>query len=387
MNTQKNTKQFQKPLFIGGFILLCISFSAIFIDAESTLQSYLFSILFWSDLPLGALPLLMIYSLTSGDWGNATKKILASLSDTIRTVALLFLPVLFGISKIYPWMDPQVAADPKISHKHFYLNPYSFSFRTLVYFLIWYILNRNIQKYFTENLNELTQAQEAKLRTLSAGGLVIMGFSISFAAIDWQMSIEPKWYSTIYGMIFEVGQCLSSYSFCLLILGLLVARESLSQFSKKTLRDLGNIQLTLVMTWAYLSFMQYLIIWSGNLPHEVTWFKNRTQGGWQYVALILFIFQFAAPFILLLLRASKELPYRLAVLGGLVFMIRIIDHYWTYMPGLRPHQFEVPWQVFTTWIGIGAIILSKFLKKYNLNPTVNSFEPKTSSTLEGFSHA
>lgn len=365
-----NSHQFKSPIskLLGliGIVFLLISCLGFIKDTQKTFQSYLFSFLFWSDLPLGALPLVMIYHLTGGSWGASSRKILEALSDLTLTIFLFFIPIIFGLNFIYPWTNPEIASSPKIQHKHFYLNSTSFCIRSIFYFLCWLLLNRAIQRFSKVEESVPSIEDKVKAKNISAGGLVLLAMLSTFASIDWQMSVEPKWYSTIYGMIFCIGQSLSSFSFCLVAFGFFSKQEKLENFfPKKTLRDLGNILLTLIMVWAYLSFMQYLIIWSGNLPHEVIWFNHRIQGGWVWLILMVFLFQFSAPFILLLFRASKDSPTRLAFLGGLVFLFRVIDHYWMLMPGLMPDHFVLTWQSISTWLGLGGICLSVFLRKMN----------------------
>ena len=337
-----------------GIIALTTSVIGAFYDSKQFFQSYLFSYLFWSDLPLGALALAMIYPLTGGSWGALCHGTLEALSDTLFTIVFFSIPILLGMSSIYAWMDPQIASDPRVLHKHLYLNSISFVLRTFFYFGCWLSLNFLFKRHTEEPV---------KLQRLCAGGLVLLTFTVTFASVDWQMSVEPTWYSTIYGMVYIIGQALSAYAFTLIVLGISTKANKNKNFGKKSLLDLGNILLTLVMVWAYLSFMQYLIVWSGNLPHEVTWYNHRTQGGWQWIALILFLFQFSIPFIFLLFRRNKNKPSRLAWIGLMVFTVRILDHYWMLMPGLKPGTFLFPWQVMTTWLGIGGIWLSVFLNR------------------------
>jgi hypothetical protein len=338
-------------------------------DPQHFLRTYLFSYLFWADLPLGALPLLMVYHLTGGSWGAITRKILEALCDTLPLTALFSLPILIWIRQIYPWMIPKIAAEPNILHKHSYLNPQSFILRTLLYFICWMSLNYFLQRRSRADSRSSSNDLRVSPGTLSAGGLVLFVIAATFASVDWQMSVEPHWYSTIYGLVYLSGQALQAYAFVLFIFGLASKRKGYLQlFPKRTLWNLGNILLTLVMIWAYLSFMQYLIVWSGNLPHEVTWFNHRTQGGWQWLALILMVFQFLAPFLALLFRRSKDNPLRLALFGISIFLIRVVDHYWMLMPGFFPEGFDLNWDAFLCWSGMGAIWLAIFLRRLRKQP-------------------
>ena len=368
MNLQ-NQKRITHISLIVGLITTALSVTSLFAHKDIFFQSYLFSFLFWSDLALGSLPLLMIYALTGGQWGAAVRHILEALSDTAFFFAVAALVILFGLKWIYPWMDPKVASEVRVIHKQLYLNPITFSLRTLFYFLCWLSLNRLIQNHSETSYGDSNLKKRIRLRRISAGGLIIMGFSLTFASIDWQMSVEPTWYSTIYGLVYIIGQILSAFAFTLIIFGIKADQQSLQGiFPKKVLRDLGNLLLTLVIVWSYLSFMQYLIVWSGNLPHEVTWFNHRTEKGWQWLALILALFQFAAPFVLLLFRSSKDHLFRLVAIGGLIFSIRIVDHYWMLMPGIMTQGLKIPWEAMTLWIGMGGIWLALFLRRLSSKP-------------------
>jgi hypothetical protein len=348
----------------AGALLLIITYLTSTHHVEEFWQSYLYSFLFWSDLPLGALGLVMIYHLTGGAWGKLSRRVLEAIANTISIVAVFSIPVLIFVTKIYSWTQPQMAMDPKVLHKQVYLNPSSFTLRTIFYFSAWMTINFFLQKW--SKLESAQQKTREKLRNLSAGGLVFLGFSLSFASIDWQMSVEPKWYSTVYGMVFVIGESLTAYALALAVIGFAARKTTLEEsLPKKTTRDLGNILLVLVMLWAYLSFMQYLIIWSGNLPREVTWLNRRMSEGWQWIALFLIMCQFFAPFSLLLFRGTKRGLRRLAILGLFIFIIRGVDHYWMLMPGFDRKPLDFPLKAFFVWLGLGGIWFSVFLRKFD----------------------
>jgi hypothetical protein len=365
--------KFSKILATGGILILLVTFFVFSDRPDEFMRSYLFSFLFWSDIPIGAMALIMIYHLTGGTWGVISHKVLEALAKTINILAVLAMPVLVGASHIYSWANPLAAAEPKVLHKHIYLNTVSFAGRTVFYFFSWMLINNFLQKWsHGKGSDEENSATRNRLKNLSAAGLVFLGFSVSFAGIDWQMSVEPQWYSTVYGMVFAVGETLTTYALALFILSPVAKKLDLEKLlSEKALQDLGNILLILVMLWAYLSFMQYLIIWSGNLPHEVTWINRRMSQGWQYFALFLITCQFFAPFSLLLSRSTiKRNLGRLGKLGFIIFFVRIFDHYWMLVPGFS----YVPLKIFVSsllcWFGLGAIWTSVFLRKLNASVSI-----------------
>ncbi len=332
-------------------------------------QSYLLSYLFWIDLPLGSLSLLMIYHLTGGTWGASLRRILEAMSRTIYGMALLFLPIVFGLQKIYPWLDPIVSQDPKISHKAIYLNSGAFCFRAFLYFSTWMILTCYILLWSSGAETGCDLETRAKLRSLSAGGLVAYVLSATFASFDWQMSLEPLWYSTIYGMVYCAGQGLSAFAFALIVFFRLAKTNRIvALFPNKTKRDLGRLLLAMVMIWAYLSFMQYLVVWMGNLPEEATWFVRRTNGEWKVLAVILIFFQFALPFSALLFRGIKDHLKALVLVASTVFLSRALDHYWTVMPSFSPSKVSLHWQDLFTFLSIGCLWLALFRRALRKNP-------------------
>lgn len=334
-------------------------------------QGYLFAYLFWLQLGFGSTALLMISFLTGGEWGALTRRILEAASRTQLALAALFLPILVGARDIYPWTDAAlVAGDPHLKHKALYLNIAFFRARALFYLACWVLVSRVLDSTSQKQFREKGVFYKARLRALSAGCLVLYAFSVSFAAMDWQMSLEPLWYSTIYGMIFGVSQLLAAWAFALLAFVWVGARGAARAASPKAMRDLGNILMTFVIVWAYLSFMQYLIVWSGNLPEEVVWAKHRVEHGWQWIALLLVAFQFGAPFLLLLFRSVKTRPRALAAVAALVLAINAFDRYWQSMPSFHERVY-FDWFAVANLLGIGVLWMAVFLRYLAQRPLVD----------------
>ena len=311
-------------LLAGAFLILSTLSGAQ--NVQSVLRSYLVTYLYWLGFSLGALPLLMILNLTGGKWGEATRGILEAQTRSIGLMAILFLPVLAGLGHLYPWADPVFfAAHP--ARARVYLNPPFFTLRALAYFSCWIGLAHSLRKR----------------QSWSAAGLVVFGLTVTFAAIDWQMSLEAPWYSTIYGLLVAVAQAAQSWAFSIFVLTFLPPRFRAISLNAwpKTWLDIGNLLLTLLVLWAYLSFMQYLVIWSGNLPDEATWILARTQGGWQFLAMGLAVFGFAAPFSALLLRASKKRLAVLRTIAAWVLLVRLGEQLWMTAPAFYPGHFHV----------------------------------------------
>ena len=298
---------------------------------EHFFRSYLVAWNFWLEIALGSLILLMIQYLTGGAWGLLLRRILEASSGTLPLLAVLFLPLVAGLSKLYVWIKPQVVADsPELAHKAAYLNPEAFEIRAAIYLSLWTLLALLLNRWS----NQQDQARVAvdlsrRSSTLSGPGLAICGVTITFASIDWIMSLEPRWFSTIFPPLYGAGLVLSGMAFSVAVVMLLADYLPLAGvIHSQQQRDLGNLLLAFVMVWAYLSFSQFLIIWAENLPEEIPWYLHRIQSGWQWFAIALILFQFTAPFLLLLLRDAKEKSQWLAGIAFLALAMRFVDLYW-----------------------------------------------------------
>lgn len=286
-------------------------------------HSYLFAYLVFLGIALGCLGLLLVHSLTGGEWGKASRGALQAGADTLPWLALLFVPILFGLRQIYPWMNPaRLAGSEALAHKQFYFQPSFFVLRAIVYFFLWSIIAR----------------RQRRSAAGSGVGLLIYVLTVSFASFDWVMSLEPQWSSSIYGAMLMVGDVLSALAFVILVLSRRAAAEPIPE---DVAHDLGNLTLAFVMLWAYMALSQYLIIWSANLPEEIGWYLARQRGGWQFVAIILILFLFALPFLLLLARQRKRKLASLARVAALILVARVIDVFWLTVPDFSPGVFAL----------------------------------------------
>ncbi|PYS33826.1 MAG: hypothetical protein DMG14_30910 [Acidobacteria bacterium] len=333
---------------------------------EQLFRSYLMAYLFWFGIALGCLPLLMLHHLVGGTWGFVIRRILEAGTRTLPLMLVLFLPLIFGVHSLYEWSHPDVVArDQALQAKQAYLNVPFFIVRTVIYFLLWltfaFLLNRwSAQQDATGDPRLIRRFQ-----LLSGPGIVVYSLTITFASIDWGMSLEPRWFSTIYGMLFIVGQTLAALAFVIPVAGLLSESPPVSEvLNSAVFQDLGNLLLAFVMLWAYISFSQYLIIWSGNLPEEIPWYLHRGTNGWQWVAAVLALFHFAVPFLLLLGRGNKRNKRFLGGIAIAVLLMRWVDLYWliapSFLPRVRIHLFDV-----VLFAAIGAIWLYVFLGHLN----------------------
>jgi hypothetical protein len=368
-------------LLAGGAGLVLCGVGA-FLNPAQFFRSYLLAYLFWLGLGLGCLAILMVHYLAGGAWGAILRRALESGTRTLPLMALLFVPLLFGLSELYSWARPEaVAGDELLRHKSAYLNVPFFAARLAVYFIAWltvaYLVNRWSLRQEQAADWAARDAIERRLALFSGFGLLIYGITMTFAAVDWAMSLEPEWYSTIYGVLILVGQLLGAMAFAVVITALLANYEPLSEvIMPDHLHDIGNLLVTCVLFWAYIAFSQLLITWSGNLPEEIRWYVHRTQGGWEWVGLSLALFQFALPFILLLSRDIKCHVRRLAIIAAVILFMHLVDVFWIVMPAFYRQGPSLHWLDVVAVVGIGGVwmtIVVWQLKGKSLLPLHNPY--------------
>jgi len=341
-------------------------------------HGYLVGFVFWTGITVGSLALLMLQHLTGGAWGLVIRRVLEASTRTFPLLLLLFIPVAIGLKHIYPWTDAAVMnSTPALQKKTSFLNPSFFILRAFVYFAIWSALAMALNWLSLQQDRAASREVRKRMQMISGPGLVVTIICITFAAIDWVMSLDPSWYSTIYGLIFVASWALSALAFTILIMSWLSAREPMNAVVQpRHSHDWGNLTLTLVMLWTYFAFSQYLLIWSGNLPEETTWYVARKQGGWGAIALAVVIFQFAFPFLMLLSRATKKNAQRLAMLAALILVMRIIDVIWLIEPTYSRGDFVFNWMDYVAPIAIGGLWLGTFAWQLQKRPLLPINDPQ-----------
>jgi hypothetical protein len=306
----------------------------------------------------------MLQHLTGGVWGLVLRRVFESALQTMMLLALLFIPVLIGLPQLYEWVG---SSDPELLEKSWYLNVPFFIGRAAAYFLIWLVIAFFLNKWSAAEDQAPVDAR--RFRLLSGPGLALYGGTITFASIDWVMSLEPHWYSSIFPVLYAAGQLLEAMAFSIFMLVCIGSQPAFENLLGPTQRrDLGNLLLAFVMIWAYLSFSQFLIIWSENLPEEIPWYLKRTRGGWQWLALVLVVFQFSLPFVLLLSRQIKEDPRRLAVVAGLVLGMRYLDVFWWIEPAFSGGMYFYVLVDVAALVGVGGIWIWYFLGQLSKLP-------------------
>lgn len=316
------------------------------VGLDGFFRSYLFAFVFWAAIPLGSLALLMLQHMVGGTWGLTLRRFLEAASWLILLTAVLSVPILIAVllkrSAIYPWLPHDglpgefghAANESHLAFKKLWLSPWFFILRNVIYFTIWGFLALYLYAWSgREDRAGYSPLASWRARRVSAPGILIWGLSVSFAAVDWVMSLDPGWYSTIWGILFIVGNGLSTLAFMIAVIALLSNRRPIRDLlSPGLLNDLGNLLMAFTMLWAYVNFSQFLIMWSGNVAEEVPYYYFRTKGNWAWIALFLVVFHFFAPFTLLLWRRVKREMRTLAIVAMAIFCVRAVDLFWVVKP-------------------------------------------------------
>jgi len=363
----------------AGLVLLAASFAGGVRSPAAFFPAYLFSFVFWTGLSLGSMAVLMVHYQVGGSWGFVTRRILEAGMLTLPLMAVLFVPILIGLRTLYPWAGP----DPGFARLRPYLNVPFFVARTAAYFAVWIVCAWLLARGSKALDRRGDAASAVRLRRLSGPGLLAYALTMFFASVDWVMSTEPGWSSTVFGMIVLAGQALSAFAMATGVLVLLAGTPPFSAVATPSrFNDLGNLLLTSVMLWAYVAFSQYLIIWAENLPREITWYVHRTAHGWKGVAFLLLLLHFAVPFFLLLFRAVKRNPAWLGALAGTLLVLRLVDDYWRVVPTFRPAGLAVHWTDVTTPLGIGGLWVALFAEILRRRPPLPLADPGFEPVLE-----
>ena len=373
----------QKRALAVGVVGAAVSIVFAIVNYHTFLRGYLIGFMMWLGITLGCLALLMMQYMTGGVWGFVIRRQLQAASRLVWIMALLFIPILISVwsgdHSIFEWAKPSIVShDPRIQHKLAYLSPKWFTLRAVFYFLAWALLGRMLTR-LSEARDDAPGndiAWRRRFEKLAAPGLVLYAFTITFASIDWVMSLDPHWGSTIYGMLFICGQGLSAFAFVIAVTVLLAQHEPFSEVVRPDhLLDLGKLMLAFVMLWAYCSFSQWLIIWSGNLPEEITWYVHRLGAGWEYVGVVLIAFHFALPFLLLLSRDLKRNGRLIAGVAIFIIAMRFVDLYWLIEPNFVKEQFYIGPMDFIAPIAIGGIWVAAFFWQLRSRPLLPLNDP------------
>jgi hypothetical protein len=373
----------QQRLLLGGGAGALLSLAGLWSNPTQFFQSYLMGYMLVLGITLGCLALGMIHQLSGGAWGVLIRRPIGAAARVLPVLTVLFLPIAFGMHQLYEWTHADVVAQSEVlQHKQLYLNTPFFLARAAGYFLVWNALSYFLNAWGLEQDRTDDPRIARRMEMLSGGGLVAYGLTISFASFDWLMSLEPHWFSTIYGVLIIGGQGLAAMAFLILVIVWLSRRPPLQGLVVPALlHDLGNLLLAFVMLWAYFSFSQYLIIWSGNLPEEIAWYLHRLQTGWRAVALTLVAFHFVVPFCLLLSRTVKREGLLVVQVAALILLARLVDLFWLIAPEFHRDGISVSWLDIVLPLTLGSIWLGCFVWQLRGRAILPVHDPQFDETI------
>ncbi len=369
---------------VAAVIGLVVCILGLIKSPDRFFQSYLLAFIFVLGLTLGSLGLLMLQHLTGGNWGIMIRRPLESATRNLPLVAVLFVPIFFGMKYLYAaWLNAPASGEGALSEfQRSYLTPNGFRVRAILYFALWGILVFLFNRWSREqDANPEDTAVRRRFKTLAGPGIILYVFVMSFAAIDWAMSLSPHWASTIYGFIFIAGQLISSMSLMIAIVVLLARTGPLSGvLQPRHIHDLGKLLLAFVMLWAYFQFSQLLIIWSGNQPEEITFYYSRLHSQWGVVAVIVLIFHFFVPFFLLLSRDLKRNPRLLPGVAIWLIFMRLVDLYWYTRPQFTPSALPTIWDLGAA-LALGGLWFFFFAGQLKQLPVLPVGDPKLAEAI------
>ncbi len=372
----------RKKALIVGAVALVVCVVGAFFDPTQFFSAYLAAYVFWLGVGLSALVILMIYHLTGGAWGFLVRRILEASARTLPLLAILFIPVACGVTYLYIWAGPHAAEYESLRHKQIYLNVPFFIGRAVFYYVVWcgfaYLLDRwSVAQDRTDD-----PRFRLWMRRLSGPGLLIYGLTVTFAAVDWIMSLEPAFHSTIFGPLVASNGLISAHAFTLLVLCWLARRPPVAEFvSPDVSRDLGNLLLTFLILWAYLVFFQFVLIWIADLRYEVIYYLPRVRNGWDWVAWALFLFAFVVPFFGLLMREVKVSLPALAKVAGLLLFMQLVFAYYQVLPPFHTDNILRHWMDFLTPLAVGGLWLAFFLWQLTRRPLLPLHDPCQASAV------
>lgn len=362
-----------KVLFSIGTVSLLATAYFLWKDPHHYFFSYLFSFLFFLTISVGAMFFVLIQSLTGATWSTVVRRVPEHLMQNIMLMALFFIPIFFGLHDLYHWTHQDaIAADPLLQWKVPYLNIPFFSIRAVLFFCIWFLISR---LYFKKSISQDTSKDvriTETLRKLAPVSLIGFALTVTFAFVDWVMSLTPHWYSTMFGVYMFAGSVVGFFAVTSLVYIVLIRKGFFANvITKEHFHDLGKLMYGFNIFWAYVAFSQYFLIWYSNIPEETLWFQEHFSGSWESFGWILSVGHFAIPFFIFMSRhVKRNLSFHAGVSAWLLFM-HLLDLYWLVLPNIAKKGIHVSVVDITSFVGIGAIYFAVFimnLRKYPLIP-------------------
>ncbi len=377
----------------GRFLMIAIvisivgvaaSVAAFFINREQFFFSWLTSFLFWFSLAAGGLFFVMLHHLVGATWSVVIRRLAEAVMSVLPFLGIAFIPLLFGMHDLYHWSHADVVAqDELLQWKSGYLNTTFFVIRAVVYFAVWTLLTFLLRKTSLAQDAGHTPELEARFRKISAPGMVAFALTLTLASFDWLMSLDPHWYSTIFGVYVFAGAVVAVLAFLILAVIMMQKRGVLTEaVTIEHYHDLGKLLFAFMIFWAYMAFSQYFLIWYGNIPEETLWFLHRWTGSWKTVSLVLVFGHFVIPFFIFITRGAKRNKSFLSIFVIWMLLIHWVDLYWVVMPTLHPHGVHFSWIDMAPMLAIGGAFLARFWYTLGAQPLVPVGDPRLEKSIK-----
>jgi len=363
-----------------------------FMHRETFFQSYLIGYIFWLNITLGSLGLLMVQHLSGGAWGIVSRRVLESSVRNLPVMAILFVPIALNLPHLYEWARPEALNDPGIQVKAAYLNPSFFIGRAIAYFVIWIGLGFTLAGWSAKqdiDAPVIPGPEDRKFRMVSGPGIVLYMITVTLMSVDWMMSLDPHWTSTIFGVLFVGSAGLSTLAFTIVILASLAEAKPMSEMmTADRFHDFGKLMYAFVLLWAYFSVSQLIIVWSGNLPEEIPFYLRRFTGPWGWVSVAVLIGHFVIPFAFLLSRTVKRKPKLAARVALFILAMRSVEIAWMIAPMVRhgEHLAGPNWLDFAAVLGLGLVWLFVFFRNLGGRAVVPVHDPYLKGAFSNGGH-
>jgi hypothetical protein len=350
---------------------------------DHLLETYLVSFAFFLSLALGALFFVLLQHCTRAGWSVVVRRIAEAMAANVWLMAVLAIPIVLGMDHLYHWTDAAAAAhDPLLAGKLGFLNPPFFIVRLIAYFLIWGVMASFLFRTSLAQDESGEPALTIRMERFSAPGMVLFALSLNFAAFDLLMSLDPHWFSTIFGVYYFAAAVVGFLAVMPKILYGLQMRGILKNaVTVEHYHDFGKLLFGFTVFWAYIAFSQYMLIWYGNVPEETEWFLKRQTGEWTTVSLILIFGHFVVPFLLLVSRYIKRRPVLLAVTGGYVAIMCWIDIYWLVIPEFSPGVARFGLLDIFCFLGLNGLFAAAIVLRLRKHAVIAEKDPRLEESL------
>ena len=380
----QESSKFGTFALLAGLVGLVLTAAGYFIASPGQMfHSYLTAFVFWVTIGLGGLFFTLLHHLTGAVWSVVLRKFSESLMGVLPWMLLFFIPVIFGLHELYHWSHEEVVAnDHLLLGKAGFLNPTFFTIRGIGYFAIWIILSLSLFRLSVKQDGEHSPAITEKFKKISAPGMLLLALSLTFASFDWLMSLDPHWYSTIFGVYVFSGTVLAVLATILLVALFLRSQGFLEEvITTEHYQDVAKLLFAFTVFWAYIAFSQYFLIWYGNIPEETVWFLHRWEGSWKTVSMVIVFGHFVLPFLILVTRSAKRNLKLLWVMGFWFLIMHWLDLYWLVLPAFHKHSAHFSWLDFTAMLGVGGVFMAIFWKNLTGNKLIPMNDPELAESL------